>query len=676
MTNNHDKTSNIPTKNKFDNEPKNFGQIDYKITSKVNEEEQSKKNNTFTIAEPKIDTATNLDILKKYIKSNQNSKTITTFDNKDFKSKIETITNANTSQDNKKIEPKIENIQKSDKKDLISTSPMYDNKYKETTIIQKKEDIVDNTKKVDNTQKVNPITEATTTLQKKQNINTKEYKTINYVDKASASKAVDTGLYQNFISKETTSNISSPKYVINTASSEKVPKIDTSTLLTNKTKSIPANNITQTLDLTSYLINEPVVDTIITTTTNSDKAPLKTTPKLETTQLPTTSPILDFIPTIDTTQFFSTERKPDKENQIDNSETIVIDPLPHIKNNTIIYKTTSPNINDMINSTSPSSANNGITFIENKTTSIINPINTDLSSGITNAYNTNVILEENKKKIDIRPDVRIEEYKTITSPVELNIRPDVRIEEYKTITSPVELNPPKTTIITLPPPQPIYIQKSEPITIKVPKVHKVFIPKIKKVYVPNKTKIYIQNPNSSTNIYEMPKHSEHSHHYHHQVSHQSNIYSDKKYNYSQPNKNIPIVANQISNQKISLVPIPKFKNVKSLVPIPKFKNVKSLVPVPKFKNVKSVVPIPKLPSSKITTILPQPTIEKSSNSNPMIPYLYNRTTYHTPNKHARNFKLEQSNINKNFALYHTSTGNRNKKMKNGIYMNKLYNAIV
>ena len=60
----------------------------------------------------------------------------------------------------------------------------------------------------------------------------------------------------------------------------------------------------------------------------------------------------------------------------------------------------------------------------------------------------------------------------------------------------------------------------------------------------------------------------------------------------------------------------------------------------------------------------------------MIPYLYNRTTYHTPNKHARNFKLEQSNINKNFALYHTSTGNRNKKMKNGIYMNKLYNAIV
>ena len=656
MTNNHDKTSNIPTKNKFDNEPKNFGQIDYKITSKVNEEEQSKKNNTFTIVEPKIDTATNLDILKKYIKSNQNSKTITTFDNKDFKSKIETITNANTSQDNKKIEPKIENIQKSDKKDLISTSPMYDNKYKETTIKKKKEDIVDNTKKVDNTQKVNPITEATTTLQKNQNIDIKEYKTINYVDKASASKAVDTGLYQNFISKETTSNINSPKFVINTASSEKVPKINTSTLLTNKTKSIPVNNITQTLDLTSYLINEPVVDTIITTTTNSDKAPLKTTPKLETTQLPTTSPILDFIPTIDTTQFFSTERKPDKENQIDNSETIVIDPLPHIKNNTIIYKTTSPNINDMINSTSPSSANNGITFIENKTTSIINPINTDLSSGITNAYNTNVILEENKKKIDIRPDVRI--------------------EEYKTITSPVELNPPKTTIITLPPPQPIYIQKSEPITIKVPKVHKVFIPKIKKVYVPNKTKIYIQKPSSSTNIYEIPKHSEQSHHYHHQVSHQSNIYSDKKYNYSQPNKNIPIVANQISNQKISLVPIPKFKNVKSLVPIPKFKNVKSLVPVPKFKNVKSVVPIPKLPSSKITTILPQPTIEKSSNSNPMIPYLYNRTTYHTPNKHARNFKLEQSNINKNFALYHTSTGNRNKKMKNGIYMNKLYNAIV
>ena len=655
---NYYKSSNIQTKKKIDNTPKNYGQIDYKTSSKANKEEQSKKNNTFAITDRIVDTVTNLDISKKYINSNLNFKTTTTFDNKDFKSKIVTITNSNTSTNNIKIEPKIETIPKSDKKDLISSSPKYDNKYKETTTIQKKEDIVDITKKVDNIHKVNP----TINLQKIQNIDTKEYKKTNYVEKTPASKTVDTGLYQNFITKKTISNINSPRLKINTTSSEKIPKAVTSTLLTNKTNSIPANNITQNLDLTSYLINEPVVDTFITTTTNIDKAPLKTTPKLETTQLLTTSPILDIIPNVDTTQIFSTERKLDKENQTDNNETRAIDSFPHIKNNTIIYQTTSPYINDMINLTSPSSTNNGLTFIENVTSSIINPINTDLSSGINNTYNTKVILEESKKKIDIKPDVQI--------------------EEYNTITSPVELNPPKTTIITLPPSQPIYIQNSDPIIINDPKIEKVFSPKIQKVYIPNKTKIYVENPISSTNIYEVPNHSDHSHHYHHQVSHQPNIYSDKKYNYSKLNENISIVTNQISNPNISLVPIPKFKNAKSLVPIPKFENARSLVPIPKFKNARSLVPIPKLPSSKITSIFPQPTIEKSPNSNSIIPYLYSQTTYHTPNKHAKNFRFEQynlnsdkSNISKNLALYNISSGIRNKKMKNEIYMNKLYNAI-
>ena len=64
-------------------------------------------------------------------------------------------------------------------------------------------------------------------------------------------------------------------------------------------------------------------------------------------------------------------------------------------------------------------------------------------------------------------------------------------EEYNTFTtsntySPsVDIQPPQTKIITLPPPPPIYIKKSEPITIKVPKIEQVIVPKVQKVYIPS-----------------------------------------------------------------------------------------------------------------------------------------------------------------------------------------------
>ena len=341
------------------------------------------------------------------------------------------------------------------------------------------------------------------------------------------------------------------------------------------------------LDLTSYTINEPIVNTI-TTTTNS----FTTTPKIETTKYTSTSPIIDTLPNVDTTTtYYTTEAKTNIDN---NNQTIttIIDPIPQINNSSIIeYKTGSPNIDlglDTGNLTSTTSYDTGITFDNYQTTSITKPIDTALSSGSNIPYVTNdIVVQDKKTNINTNPLTTFEEYNTFTTS--------------NTYSPSVDIQPPQTKIITLPPPPPIYIKKSEPITIKVPKIEQVIVPKVQKVYIPSSSKIYIQKPSSSIDLYGTPTHTHHH----------SHIYPKTEYKdyYYQPEQNISMVQNpkihpnisivDNSNLNVSLVPLPKVSYSKSIVPLPKVSYSKSIVPMPKVSLSKSIVPMPKLTHSKL-----------------------------------------------------------------------------
>ena len=418
----------------------------------------------------------------------------------------------------------------------------------------------------------------------------------------------------------------------------KEPIVKTITTTTEMNSSSTIEN-KPSLDLTSYTINEPIVDTI-TTTTNS----ITTTPKIETTKYTSTTPIIDILPNVDTTTtYYTTETKTNSDNN--NTITTIIDQIPQINNSSIIeYKTGSPNIDlgiDMGNLTSTTSYDTGITFDNYQTTSITKPIDTALYSGSNIPYVTNdIVVQDKKTNINMNPITTFEEYNTVTT--------------CNTYSPSVDIQPPKTKIITLPPPppiyikksEPIYIKKSEPITIKVPKIQKVFVPKVKKVYIPSNSKIYIQKPSSSIDLYGTPTHTHHSH-----------IYpkTDYKDYYYQPKQNISMVPKPKIKTNISMLPTSKIHPNISIVDNSNL-NV-SLVPIPKVKHSKSLVPIPKLTHSKI---VPQPSITNATNTLSMVqPYIYSH-------KHKSHPKM---------GLYESaSLLSRNKKL--GRYKNRIYNALL
>ena len=205
----------------------------------------------------------------------------------------------------------------------------------------------------------------------------------------------------------------------------------------------------------------------------------------------------------------------------------------------------------------------------------------------------------------------------------------------KTYSPDVEPNPVKqTTIVTLPPPNPVYIKKPDPIIVKVPKVHQVVVPKVHKVYVPSKSKIYIQTPSTSLDVYDLPQYSytstpHYSHHHH---------------SYIDPNV--------------------------------------SLVPIPKIKQSKSLVPIPKVPGSNvlISQILPQPTISNAAVS--VAPYSYSQIDPYVSGSRHRHRGHSLMTINpsdpNNYLAAHRSQSvsgrRRHKRYKPGQYISRAYKA--
>ena len=214
----------------------------------------------------------------------------------------------------------------------------------------------------------------------------------------------------------------------------------------------------------------------------------------------------------------------------------------------------------------------------------------------------------------------------------------------KTYSPDVEPNPVKqTTIITLPPPKPIYIKKSDPIIVKVPKVQKV--------YVPNKSKIYVPVPSTSSIVYESPQYSYISTPSHHQHSYIGKSYSD--YYLTQPKQKISVVDPNVS-----------------------------LVPIPKIKQSKSLVPIPKVPGSNvlISQLLPQPTISNAAVS--VAPYSYSQVDPYVSSSSRHRHKghslmtINPSDPNNYLASHRSqsSSGGRRKRYKPGQYISRAYKA--
>ena len=652
---------NQDTKNNSDNITKNYekmnynNKITYESTSAIKEpivdttnsnfEEyttsfQNHNSNTFTTNAPSFDVTPSINNIKYETSNTKPSPTYDTNSGLDFTSYVknepivETITTTETQStptyDTKTYtnrssyvinEPIIKNINSIQPKKTIETKPPLDVYIVKEPIVKtitkttemNSSSTIENKPPLDLTSYTinEPIVETITTTETQ---STPTYDTKSALDFTSYVKnepivetitttetqstpTYDTKTYTNrssyVINEPIIKNINSiqPKKTIETKPPldvyiVKEPIVKTITKTTEMNSSSTIEN-KPPLDLTSYTINEPIVNTI-TTTTNS----FTTTPKIETTKYTSTSPIIDTLPNVDTTTtYYTTEAKTNIDN---NNQTIttIIDPIPQINNSSIIeYKTGSPNIDlglDTGNLTSTTSYDTGITFDNYQTTSITKPIDTALSSGSNIPYVTNdIVVQDKKTNINTNPLTTFEEYNTFTTS--------------NTYSPSVDIQPPQTKIITLPPPPPIYIKKSEPITIKVPKIEQVIVPKVQKVYIPSSSKIYIQKPSSSIDLYGTPTHTHHH----------SHIYPKTEYKdyYYQPEQNISMVQNpkihpnisivDNSNLNVSLVPLPKVSYSKSIVPLPKVSYSKSIVPMPKVSLSKSIVPMPKLTHSKL-----------------------------------------------------------------------------
>ena len=392
-------------------------------------------------------------------------------------------------------------------------------------------------------------------------------------------------------------------------------------LETTKTTSITDN-------VGSYQYSDPLLDIDLTTFTTNVPSLDITTPKATTefktvSQKQTTSTSLPFDidsyllkePIVDTfaTQTTNYKSKEGLKYDIDSEIlTAVIDPLPQIptKTTTTITQSSTPDL-DLLNldkyttTTSTSYFDKGATYSGNQTISQ-KPVDLGISLDSYEQY-----------KPKPKASASFGTYDTLTMS--------------KTYSPDVEPNPVKqTTIITLPPPNPIYIKKSDPIIVKVPKVHKV--------YVPNKSKIYVPVPSTTSSVYESPQYS---------------YISTPSYQHSY-------------KQTISVVD----PNV-------------SLVPIPKMKQSKSLVPIPRVPGSNIliSQLLPQPTISNAAVS--VAPYSYSQvdpyvsgSSRHRHRGHSL-MTINPSDPNNYLAAHRSqsvSGGRRHKRYKPGQYISRAYKA--
>ncbi|MBO7079709.1 MAG: hypothetical protein J6W64_07880, partial [Bacilli bacterium] len=391
-----------------------------------------------------------------------------------------------------------------------------------------------------------------------------------------------------------------------------VPSLDITTpKATTEFKTVSQKQKTSTslpFDIDSYLLKEPIVDTFPTQTTNYE------------------TPIIDTNPNVPDLTSYSgagvgtgVEEKSKEGLKYDiDSEilTAVIDPLPQIptKTTTTIMQSSAPDL-DLLNldkytaTTSTSYFDKGATYSGNQTISQ-KPVDLGISLDSYEQY-----------KPKPKAGASFGTYDTITMS--------------KTYSPDVEPNPVKqTTIITLPPPKPIYIKKSDPIVVKVPKVQKV--------YVPNKSKIYVPVPSTSSIVYESP-----------QYSYTSTPSND--YYLTQPKQKISVVDPNVS-----------------------------LVPIPKMKQSKSLVPIPKVPGSNvlISQLLPQPTISNVAVS--VAPYSYSQVDpYVSSSRHRHRHRghslmtINPSDPNNYLAAHRSqsvSGGRSRKRYKFGQYMSRAYNA--
>ena len=214
--------------------------------------------------------------------------------------------------------------------------------------------------------------------------------------------------------------------------------------------------------------------------------------------------------------------------------------------------------------------------------------------------------------------------------------------EYDTITMSKTYSPsveptPKQTIITLPPPNPIYIKKSDPVVVKVPSVQQVIVPKVQKVYIPNESKIYIPTSSAVTqhSYHSVPHRSRHSH------------VEQVDYYITQPTKKVSVVQTSVVDPNISLVPIPKIKQSKSLVPIPK------------------------LPGSQVlvSQVIPQPTITQIVPITQVNPSL-STIKYKIPSKYGLSFNPSDPN---SYIASHSMQGRRrHRRMRPGRYISRAY----
>ena len=391
-----------------------------------------------------------------------------------------------------------------------------------------------------------------------------------------------------------------------------VPSIDitpakTTTAFTTISQK-PKVSTTPSFDIDSYLLKEPIVDT--TTTKKSS---------YETTNY--SSPIIENIPKVDVTSYYTTGAKTHiekKYNSDSNTITTIVDPFPQIKNKSNVeYQPSSPDL-DLLNLdkyTSNQSYSKSVTFNEFQAT---NPAPNDM--GLTlGSYGTYGEYKAEPKKAG----ASFGEYDTITMS--------------KTYSPSVEPTPKQTTIITLPPKNPIYIKQSDPIVVKVPSVQQVIVPKVQKVYIPNESKIYIPTSSAVTqhSYHSVPHRSRHSH------------VEQVDYYITQPTKKVSVVQTSVVDPNISLVPIPKIKQSKSLVPIPK------------------------LPGSQVlvSQVIPQPTITQIVPITQVNPSL-STIKYKIPSKYGLSFNPSDPN---SYIASHSMQGRRrHRRMRPGRYISRAY----
>lgn len=463
----------------------------------------------------------------------------------------------------------------------------------------------------------------------KYDISSQNYEQIDYtstfnndITKYETTPAVDNNLFKSLEPiVDTTTNYDTVEYPISNQTFQKSQKVETT-----KTTSITDN-------VGSYQYSDPLLDTDLTTFTTTVPSLDITTPKATTafktvSQKQKTSTSLPFDidsyllkePIVDTfaTQTTNYKSQEGKKYDIDSTTlTNLIDPFPQIPSKTTVnYQSSSPDLDllnlDKYTTTSTSYYDKGATYSGYQTISQ-KPVDLGISLDSYAQY-----------KPKPKTGASFGTYDTITMS--------------KTYSPDVEPNPVKqTTIVTLPPPNPIYIKKPDPIIVKVPKVHQVVVPKVHKVYVPSKSKIYIQTPSTSLDVYDLPQYSYTStpHHSHHSHHHQS---------YIDPNV--------------------------------------SLVPIPKIKQSKSLVPIPRVPGSNIliSQLLPQPTISNAAVS--VAPYSYSQVDPYVSGSRHRHRGHSLMTINpsdpNNYLAAHRSQSaigrRRHKRYKPGQYISRAYKA--